>query len=467
MLFNSFQFALFFLLVFAVHGAVPRRLRPGALLFASLLFYGLWVPGYLVLLVGTLIGNHALLRGIARGRRPRLFLAASIVFTLGILGVFKYGAFAVSLSSPLVRALSFAEPRIPSFVLPLGISFYSFEIISLAVDVHHGHFECPSFARYVLFVTFFPHLIAGPILRGNELIPQFETGGQRSTARTRRGLWLFTVGLAKKTILSDFLLLPFVNEVFGSPGAANGPVHLVAAYSFAFQIYFDFSGYSDMARGLANLLGYELPRNFEEPYLSRNPSEFWRRWHMTLSRWLRDYLYVPLGGNRSGKARTLANLLVTMVLGGLWHGAGVNFLIWGAAHGLLLVIHRLVRGEEHRPKRSHGFKDACVTLLWFQIVCVAWVPFRAATPSDTLSFLRGFGNGGYLRGWPLVPLAIVLFAGALHVLERFLRERLPRVHARIAEAGWGAALEGGLLGAIVMAAILASGAGVEFIYFQF
>ena len=196
--------------------------------------------------------------------------------------------------------------------------------------------------------------------------------------RTRRGLWLIASGIGKKMILGDFVLAPFVADVFMSPGVANAPVHWLALYSFAFQIYFDFSGYTDMARGLACLLGYELPVNFLEPYLSRNPAEFWRRWHITLSSWLRDYLYVPLGGNRRGRVRTYLNLLATMLLGGLWHGAGWNFLVWGGIHGLLLVAHRAFAGRTPTQDAPLAWRDAPKLVVCFHAVILPWVFFRAA-----------------------------------------------------------------------------------------
>jgi D-alanyl-lipoteichoic acid acyltransferase DltB (MBOAT superfamily) len=303
-------------------------------------------------------------------------------------------------------------------------------------------------------------------MRGSELLPQLEAGGERTRARTRRGLWLFAVGLMKKTVLSDFLLLPYVTEVFDAPGGASAAAHLVAAYSFAFQIYFDFSGYTDMARGLSCVLGFELPMNFEEPYLSRDPSEFWARWHMTLSRWLRDYLYIPLGGNRHGLARTLVALLVTMLLGGLWHGAGVNFVVWGALHGVLLVVYRLARSRVQRDAPLR-WRDAPRIALLFNLVCLAWVPFRAATWSDAATFYAAIMGRNQLHGWPPLPTAVVVLCMALHVVERALRTRLPQIHEQIARAAWGPVLEGGLLGVVLVGSLLASGAGVEFIYFQF
>lgn len=467
MLFNSFPFALFFGVCFASFVLAGRRHRGAILLGASLLFYGLWIPSYLVLLLGTLGANYLCLLAMERSTRPRLYLVLSIVLTLSILAVFKYAAFGLELVMPLLRGVLGKSPHAPDIALPLGISFYSFEIISISVDVYKRRIAAPRFGRYVLFVTFFPHLIAGPIMRGHELLPQLENGGERTPERSRRGVWLFARGLAKKTIGADYLLLPYVTEVFSAPASVKGPALLVAAYSFAFQIYFDFSGYTDMARGLACVMGFELPQNFAEPYLSRNPSEFWRRWHMTLSRWLRDYLYIPLGGNRKGRARTLVNLMITMVLGGLWHGAGLNFVLWGALHGALLAIHRIAKRGRNGEREGIALRDVPAMVILFHAVCFAWIPFRAATWSDTSAFFRGFASGDYWSGWPLFPLGVVVASAALHWLERVGTPKLSRWGPAFANSRLGPVAEGALLGAIFTGAVAASGAGAEFIYFRF
>jgi D-alanyl-lipoteichoic acid acyltransferase DltB (MBOAT superfamily) len=466
-LFNSLQFAVFFVAVLGALRTLPNALRNRILLFASLLFYSLWVPTYLVLLLGTLLVNYALLRAMERSARPRRQLIASIAITLGLLGVFKYSSLVVSTLLPLLQLMPGPRPSVPELMLPLGISFYSFEIISLAVDVYKRRQPCPSFERYALFVTFFPHLIAGPIMRGHELLPQLEAGGASSPLRTRRGLWLFASGLAKKALLADFLLAPFVNDVFAEPGVANAPAQLLAVYSFAFQIYFDFSGYTDMARGLACIMGFELPNNFAEPYLSRSPSEFWRRWHISLSRWLRDYLYIPLGGNRRGGLRTTYNLLATMLLGGLWHGAGWNFVVWGGLHGLLLGAERALGRKPIDDAQPLRWRDLPRIALVFHCVCWLWVAFRAPTLGVAFAIWRSLLTKSYFVGWPLLPLAVVLLCSVLHVAERAIRARLPSLHARVTTAVWGPAFEGAALGAIVSSAWIASGAGAEFIYFRF
>jgi alginate O-acetyltransferase complex protein AlgI len=381
--------------------------------------------------------------------------------------VFKYAALAVETALPVLRLVGLTKLQPPELLLPLGISFYTFEIISLSVDIYKRRGQLPSFTRYVLFVTFFPHLIAGPIMRGNELLPQFESGGVTDPVRTRRGLWLIASGLLKKCILADYLLSPFVNDVFGVPGAGSAPAHLLAVYSFAFQIYFDFSGYTDMARGLACLLGFELPHNFLEPYLSRSASEFWRRWHISLSRWLRDYLYIPLGGNRSGELRTGVNLMLTMLLGGLWHGAGWNYVVWGGLHGGLLMLERWLGADRVPESAGLCWRDVPRIVLMFHAVCLIWVAFRAPDLSTALTIWSALLTRSYFVSWPVLPLLIVGLCAGLHVAERALHARLPALQMRIAHAAWGPLFEGAALGAIVGASFVAAGAGAEFIYFQF
>jgi len=468
MLFNTAQFAVFFAVVFAVVRCLPRRGRLGALLAASVLFYGLWIPAYLLLLLAAIGVNYALLRAMSRSARPRAYLATSIAFTLGLLAFFKYAAWIVETAAPVLAVAVGVRPPAPEIFLPLGISFYSFQIIGLAVDSYRGQIEpVRSLARYALFVSFFPQLVAGPILRGSELLPQLARGGETSPERTRRGLWLIAAGVGKKMVLADFLLAPFVDTVFEIPGVGSAPYHLLGVYSFAFQIYFDFSGYTDMARGMACLLGFELPLNFAEPYLSRNPAEFWRRWHMTLSRWLRDYLYIPLGGNRKGRGRTYANLAITMLLGGLWHGAAWNFVVWGGLHGLLLMVHRRFGRRGGDVDAPLSLRDAPRILLWFHACCLAWVFFRASTFTDATAFLGALFTGSYREAWPLVPAAVVVLCAVLHGLERYARLRLPRLQAALAEPWWGAAVEGTAFGLLFGLVVAVAGAGGEFIYFQF
>lgn len=471
MLFNSLPFVLYFMAIYFLYRALPASQRNGLLLTGSLVFYTLWIPSYVVLLLADIAINYALLQAMQRSSTPRRYMVLSVCFTLGLLGVFKYAALAVETLSPLLREGIGIELPVPELMLPLGVSFYSFQIIALNVDCYRRQIQAPkSLTRYALFISFFPQLIAGPILRGADFLPQLERGGEMTRVRTQRGIWLIVCGLVKKLVFADFLLAPFVENVFSTPGLGSVGFHLVAIWSFTFQIYFDFSGYCDMARGLALLLGFELPLNFQEPFLSRNPAEFWRRWHITLSNWLRDYIYVSLGSHRVTKP-AFNRLAITMLLGGLWHGASWTFVIWGAIHGALLVLHRVVSPVLSRiaPKSIPGQRIwhlLCVVAT-FQMVCIAFVFFRSPNYESSVQFLVGIFGGHGLQVWPWVQLLIVLLCGGLHVGERFARERVPALQAICARTVTGGLVEGAALGVALGLAIAASGVGSEFIYFQF
>jgi len=467
MLFNSYSFVIFFLAVLGVARALPGRHRSSFLLGASLLFYFFWIPAYLVLLLFAIGVNYGLVRLLAHATHKRWAVAASVIFPIGLLAYYKYAAFLVASFLPLSNLLIDADFGLPDVLLPLGISFYTFQIVALNIDIYRGKIEpIESLREYALFVCFFPQLIAGPILRGSQLLPQIHKGGAPSPERTRRGLWLITAGLAKKVLIADVLLAPFVDRVFSAPGFASAPEHLLAVYSFAFQIYFDFSGYTDMARGLALLLGFELPLNFKEPYLSRNPAEFWRRWHITLSEWLRDYLYIPLGGNRRGVSRTRVNLLLTMLLGGLWHGAAWNFVIWGGLHGLLLAAHRAISGGATVEGEGLRWRDAPKVLLLFQVVCLLWIFFRASDFDAAMAILGRLLTSDYTSTWPVLQCLVIGFCLVLHGIERLARVHVVRMREALGGVA-GGAVEAVVMGIVVGLVILLGGSGEEFIYFQF
>ncbi|MEO1936812.1 MAG: MBOAT family O-acyltransferase [Myxococcales bacterium] len=468
MLFNSIPFLILFAVIFVGHRSVPPRHRGAVLLIGSLVFYSMWIPVYLALFVGVLAANYLLLRLMVRSQRPTRWLIASVVFSLGTLGFFKYAAFLVASSIPILESVGLSTPAIPAILLPLGISFFTFQIIALAVDTHRGQVEpVESFWEYALFISFFPQLIAGPIVRGWQLLPQLREGGQISRERNRQGIWLIALGLAKKVLVADLLLAPFVDRIFVLPGANTAPEHLIALYSFAFQIYFDFSGYTDMARGLAKLLGLDLPLNFREPYLSRNPAEFWQRWHITLSQWLRDYLYIPLGGNRAGSVRTHRNLLLTMLLGGLWHGAAWNFVIWGGLHGIFLILHRWLPGSR-RDEAGEGLRwsDIPRILLFFHVVCFIWIFFRTDNLAEAIAFISRLATGSYHQIWPWFQVIVVLLSALFHVLERMGRLHFDEILDGL-DSRWGAILEGVVLGLLAALIALFGASGGEFIYFQF
>ncbi|MEO7726796.1 MAG: MBOAT family O-acyltransferase [Burkholderiales bacterium] len=408
MLFNSYVFVFLFLPVtFAVFFAIGRyNARAAAvwLLLASLFFYAWWKPANLLLLLSSILFNYTVGVELARTRlgdayRKRMLVTA-IAVNLGLLACFKYSAFIATGFAPL------AALELPELALPLGISFFTFTQIAFLVDVYRHQARDYSPVHYGLFVTYFPHLIAGPILHHRERMPQFARPAiyRPHAADIASGLTIFAIGLCKKVIVADWIVAPHANAVFGV-AAQDGALPLVDAWvgaiAFGMQIYFDFSGYSDMAIGLSLLFGIRLPVNFNSPYKAENIIDFWRRWHMTLSRFLRDYLYFPLGGNRHGRLARYRNLLVTMVLGGLWHGAGWHFVIWGGLHGIYLVVNHLHREwpGTSSAKRAGRARRLLNWLTTFVAVTMAWVFFRADSFGTALLLIQGMlGLHGF--GWP-------------------------------------------------------------------
>ncbi len=472
MLFNSLPFVVFFFFLFLMVRAAPKRFEAAILLGASLIFYTMWHPVYLLLLGAVLCVNYFLMWLMLKRSKCRICLMASIVFTLSLLGWFKYSAMVIETLHPVLRDGFGLHVQVPEFFLPLGISFYSFQIIALTLDLYRGHVkELPSFSRYVLFISFFPQLIAGPIVRGRELLPQLERGGAVTSERSRRGVWLLCSGLIKKVVMGDFLMAGFVDEVFQVPGVGAAGVHLIGMYAFAFQIYFDFSGYTDMARGLGCLLGFELPMNFKEPYLAVNPNDFWRRWHITLTTWFRDYVFVPLSVSRAWRRNLYINLMITWTLVGLWHGADWHFVIWGVYHAVLLSVYRLCRPLLVRVKPTHAVSRQVWSFVrWFvtfQLVCIGLLLFRTGSVAEALAFLRTILVGSYADGLPPLETLIVLASLGLHWVEWWIRRNEMRLQEFLAGCWWGSLLEGATVGAVVALALAASGSGGEFIYFQF
>jgi alginate O-acetyltransferase complex protein AlgI len=464
--FPTIEFAAFFVVVFVVSWALmphPRAWRP-FILVASYVFYG-WVDWrWVLLLIASSVVNTFAARVIAQSpskvTRKRALVAA-VAFDLGLLGTFKYFGFFVDETNAFLDALGLGSPLpIVQIVLPIGISFFTFQAISYVVDVYRGETRAASLGDVAILQAFFPHLVAGPIVRANELLPQLRTPRDPREVLAGPGLFLIAGGLVKKTVVADELARNVVDPVYNDPAAHSGGEILLAFYAFAAQIYCDFSGYTDMAIGLALLLGYVLPQNFNRPYLALSLQDFWRRWHITLSRWLRDYLYIPLGGNRKGRAKTYRNLMLTMLLGGLWHGASWTFLIWGGIHGGALSVERWAR------ERLPGFRMPA-WLAWFvtfNVVCIAWVFFRAPNLDIAFEILGGIGLSGPS---PLVTLPMVFLVVAAVAVQL-----LPQGWWRRAEAWLVArpvAWQGVGFGALLVAADAAVGQqGVApFIYFQF
>ncbi len=426
MLFSSYTFLLQFLPVTVLAFAAARRHSPRAgilvLLGASLFFYGAWQPIYLALFLGSIALNFCLGSLMENALRRRAIGILGVTLNLAALCYFKYTGFILDTLSALSgKPLPFA-----SIILPLGISFFTFQQIAYLVDIMRGAKAERDVVSYTLFVSFFPHLIAGPLVHHTEMIPQFKRGRTgRSAALAARGLAIFAAGLFKKVVIADNLA-QFVTPVFAHVDAGGGVTvwwAWLATLAYTLQIYFDFSGYSDMAVGLALLFGIRLPVNFRSPYKAASIIDFWRRWHITLSRFLRDYLYIPLGGNRLGEQRRYVNLLVTMLLGGLWHGAGWNFLIWGGLHGIYLVLNHLWhgwRGDHSRSSVSGPLSRAVTMLSWaitFFAVVMAWVFFRAKTAAGAWRMLCGlFGvstdSSAYVSSGIVRVMDLPVFIGA-------------------------------------------------------
>jgi alginate O-acetyltransferase complex protein AlgI len=422
MIFSSPRF-LIFLCVTLSALALPLRheFKKRVLLVASCVFYAAWDWRYLALLFAVSVIDYACAARIAASEVPRtrrLWVVASIASNLAILGYFKYYNFFVDNLNPLVAWSGRALPTL-TILLPAGISFYTFKSMSYTIDVYRREIApCRSWLDYATFVTFFPELIAGPIVRASVFLPQMTRPIGPTLDRLGLGFSLFMLGLTKKVVIADRVAMP-VDHVFAHPEQFSGGALWLAAVGYAIQIYCDFSGYSDMAIGTAKMIGYDLPENFNMPYAATSITDFWRRWHMTLSAWLRDYLYIPLGGNRRGALRTYVNLMLTMLLGGLWHGASWNFVLWGGLHGVALAGHRFYRQRMHARGELPVFLAWPVTLL-FVILC--WIPFRAAHIGDTAHFIRGmFTHGGGKITFPAetIFLALALVIPA-HLLGLYL-----------------------------------------------
>ena len=466
MLFHTWVFAAFLLVVYPVYLAVKDTpLRVPWLLAASYLFYGWWNPYYLTLIVFATAVDYGAVRCMARSNRKGLWLAASIACNLSVLGFFKYGDFLVGNLNALLGLVGVAFqlgspgallPRGFPYLLPVGISFFVFQSMSYTIDYYRGRVaEEPSFIRYAAFVSLFPQLVAGPIERASHLLPQLREAPKVRIDDVTDGLSLFVVGLFKKLALADYLGL-YVDRVYATPGRHQAPALILATVAFAWQIYFDFSAYTDMARGVARAMGIRLMLNFRNPYLATSLGDFWRRWHISLSTWFRDYVYIPLGGNRKGAGRTYAAMVFTMLISGLWHGASWTFVIWGALHALGRVLtRRLEQTPFFRDRVPRIVKQALV----FAFVCFAWIFFRARTLDDAWLVVTRIAAGGLGDPrFPCLMLALVVSVWAYQFLyesraRRFLELSVVRVAL--------------VVGMLVYIAIVPTQSGQPFIYFQF
>ncbi len=476
MLFNSLEFVAFFAVVFPIYWLLRTRNSQNLfLLVASYVFYAAWDWRFLFLLAGsTLIDFFAVKQIHAAGddeRRRRGWMIFSVAVNLVVLSFFKYFGFFISSLTALARGvgIDLTDPVL-RFVLPVGISFYVFHEISYAVDVYRRRIEPENnIITYGVFIAFFPQLVAGPITRAAHMLPQFRVARRWPTAEQfYSGGVLILTGIFKKVVMGD-TLVPYVNQVFSKP-SGHGPLPLmIAAVGFSIHIYGDFAGYTDVARGIARLLGVDLARNFEQPYLSRNITQFWRTWHISLSSWLHDYLYIPLGGNHGSKWTTYRNLMLTMLIGGLWHGASWHFVVWGGLNGLALAVHRARGGTAPRGRQAlPTWREAPVIFANFTLVTIFWVFFASKSLAAAWHFFANFTSGGLLgprpgAWWPNLVLVLVLGSVmvAMDLVDRVRVERAPLLT-------WPMWLQGALCGAAIVSIIICSGAApTPFVYFQF
>ena len=477
MLFPTVTFAIFFMIVLPVSWLLmPRRRRWKLfMLAASYFFYGYWNWRFCFLIAASTIGNQIFATAIHRAdtdRRKRLLLTGAVAANLGVLAYFKYFDFFVTNATNTLDKLGLhISPEIVAVTLPVGISFFTFQALSYVIDIYRGTFEPGRLIDFAVFLSFFPHIVAGPIVRPAEFMPQLKERHDPRHVDSSRAFFLIVIGLFKKVVIANLLATQIVDAVFASPNQHSSLEVLVAVIGYAVQIYCDFSGYADMAIGIALLLGFRFPQNFDSPYTSTSIQDFWRRWHMTLSRWLRDYLYVPLGGNRSGKWRTYRNLMLTMLIGGLWHGAAWTFVVWGAIHGTFLCLEHWRRSR----RATRGLPDPPDTrvrrvgarLITFTIVCFAWIFFRSESFATAEQMLGRLLDPAYwLDPAPLVTVGVLL-AIAAGILEQYVpRETWGRLMARFSRLAPVA--QGLMLGASLLVINTMGPRGVApFIYFRF
>ncbi len=472
MVFNSFHFVVFFVVVYALYRSVPHRQQNWLLLVASYYFYGSWDWRFLGLLGASTLVDYFVARYIARqedGARRKAALIASLTFSLSMLGFFKYFNFFADSLQVMLRGIGVEADYVTlNILLPVGISFYTFITMSYVIDVYRRDIEpCRSLRDFALFVSYFPHLVAGPILRADALLPQIQQPRRIPASRIREGLWLILFGCFKKIFVADNLA-HLADAAFNAPGPLGAGQVLVGTYAFAFQIYGDFSGYSDIARGTSLLMGIELNLNFRFPYFVRSSPEFWRHWHISLSTWLRDYLYIPLGGNRGGPSRTKINLAVTMVLGGLWHGAAWTYVLWGAYQGALLMLFRT--GDEwlvRRPQQWLGSPVARVvgTILMFHLTCYGWLIFRANSVEQIGQMTMSLVDASSGPPIPVGQLERLLFFGlpllVLHGYEAWRDDvmALPKLSAPVRYAL--------CFSLFYLTVFFGEFGGAQFIYFRF
>lgn len=473
MLFNSIQFLIFFVVITAAYFSIPHRFRWFLLLGASCVFYAAFIPVYILILFGTIIIDY--IAGIqieqADGKRRKAFLIISIVANVGVLAVFKYYNFFIDNVNYVLQQLHITANGLAylSIALPIGLSFHTFQAMSYTIEVYRGSVPAERhFGIYALYVMFYPQLVAGPIERPQAIIHQFYEEKEFDFERVVVGLERILWGLFKKVVVSDLLSI-YVNSIYNNYQSNTGFTLLVATYAFAFQIYCDFSGYSDIALGTAQVMGFDLMENFNLPYFSKSITEFWRRWHISLSSWLRDYLYISLGGNRKGVFNTYRNLMLTMLLGGLWHGASWNFVIWGFLNGTYLSVEKWL-GIEVKGSAQYSLPRKIIRIfLTFNLVCLTWIFFRASSFKQAIYIIKNIFNSE--RFWNLRIQDTGIFSSmmlglVLLLVFEYTYLRKHRIADITPDKGWYKPM---LFSIVLLFAIIGFGVSGndQFIYFQF
>ena len=467
-----FLFAGFLLLYSALRRAMMARIV--YVILFSLYFYYKSSGIYFLLLVFAATSDFLIARALARTERcgiRRALVALSVAVNLGMLGYFKYTNFLVEIANQMFGP---GFLQFQNIFLPVGISFFVFQSMSYTIDVYRRQLQpLTNWLEYLFYLSFFPQLVAGPIVRARDFIPQIRCNPVVTRTMFGTGVFLILTGLFKKAIISDYISLNFVDRIFDEPLLYSGFECLAGIYAYALQIYCDFSGYSDMAIGIALLLGFHFPKNFDAPYKSATITEFWRRWHISLSSWLRDYLYISLGGNRKGRVRTYVNLLLTMLLGGLWHGAAVRFILWGGLHGVALALHKIwmaaVPGAKADGSQMHRLSRIGGILLTFNLVCFGWLMFRAESMQTVSLMLHQIFHN---FNAPMIPQVVAGYAGvfaliATGYLLHFLPARVDAAAQRVVTCA-PFALQVLLAAAMIWCVMQIKSSDIQpFIYFQF
>jgi D-alanyl-lipoteichoic acid acyltransferase DltB (MBOAT superfamily) len=471
MLFNTLTFVGFFIVVFGLYVVLNHRRQNILLLVSSYIFYGAWDYRFLLLLMLSTCIDWAVGLAIAKQQTQqerKFWLVVSLITNLGILGFFKYFNFFADGLVELAGVLGMSvSPVTLQIILPVGVSFYTFQSMSYTIEIYRGRLEPRrSLFEFAVYVSFFPQLVAGPIERATNLIQQVITPRVVTLEKIGSGISLIILGFFKKVVMADNLA-PTVAEIFSKGGGYTGQEVLIGALFFAFQIYGDFSGYTDIARGIARMLGFELMMNFRQPYFARDPSDFWGRWHISLSSWLRDYLYISLGGNRGSRSRTYRNLMLTMLLGGLWHGAAWNFVLWGLFHGLLLVGYRIY--SEYRPGVAPQDRSLISTIVattvMFVFTLYGWLLFRAESGTQIIEMTAALGNFTAFQPIASQVAKLLFFAWPVLLLD-YIQFRARDDEPALMRFPL-AAQAVGYTGLLIMFVMLGQYEGASFIYFQF